>query len=37
MADLAAVALLRLDRGEAADVVWATNAPELYRATAWRS
>ena len=29
--DLAAVAPLRLDPGQAADIVWATNAPELYR------
>jgi hypothetical protein len=29
--DLAAVATLRLDLGEAADIVWATNAPELYQ------
>ena len=31
VADLAAVAPLRLDQGEAADIVWATNAPELYQ------
>ncbi len=30
-ADLAAVATLRVDPGEAADIVWATNAPELYQ------
>jgi AcrR family transcriptional regulator len=30
-ADLAAVAALRVDLGEAADIVWATNAPELYQ------
>ncbi len=29
--DLAAVATLRLDPGEAADIIWATNAPELYQ------
>jgi AcrR family transcriptional regulator len=29
--DLAAVAALRMDPGEAADIVWATNAPELYQ------
>lgn len=29
-ADLAAVATLRVDLDEAADIVWATNAPELY-------
>ncbi len=29
-ADLAAVATLRTDLDEAADIVWATNAPELY-------
>jgi AcrR family transcriptional regulator len=29
--DLAAVATLRVDPGEAADIVWATNAPELYQ------
>jgi AcrR family transcriptional regulator len=28
--DLAAVATLRVDPGEAADIVWVTNAPELY-------
>jgi hypothetical protein len=31
VADLAAVATLRVDLGEAADIVWATNAPELYQ------
>jgi AcrR family transcriptional regulator len=31
VADLAAVAPLRLDPGDAADIVWATNAPELYQ------
>jgi AcrR family transcriptional regulator len=31
VADLAAVARLRVDPGEAADIVWATNAPELYQ------
>jgi AcrR family transcriptional regulator len=31
VADLAAVATLRMDPGEAADIVWATNAPELYQ------
>lgn len=31
VADLAAVAPLRLDLGDAADIVWATNAPELYQ------
>ena len=31
VADLAAVTPLRLDAGEAADIVWATNAPELYQ------
>ena len=31
VADLAAVATLRVDPGEAADIVWATNAPELYQ------
>jgi AcrR family transcriptional regulator len=31
VADLAATAPLRLDPGEAADIVWATNAPELYQ------
>ena len=30
-ADLAAVAPLRVDPGDAADIIWATNAPELYR------
>jgi len=30
-ADLAAVAALRVDIDEAADIVWATNAPELYQ------
>jgi AcrR family transcriptional regulator len=30
-ADLAAVTTLRVDPGEAADIVWATNAPELYQ------
>ncbi len=30
VADLAAVAELRVDPGIAADIVWATNAPELY-------
>jgi AcrR family transcriptional regulator len=29
--DLAAVASLRVDPGEAADIIWATNAPELYQ------
>jgi AcrR family transcriptional regulator len=29
--DLAAVAPLRVDAGEAADIIWATNAPELYQ------
>jgi len=29
--DLAAVATLRVAPGEAADIVWATNAPELYQ------
>ena len=29
--DLAAVATLRLDPGEAADIIWATNAPELHQ------
>lgn len=29
--DLAAFAALRVDPGEAADIVWATNAPELYQ------
>ena len=31
LADLAAVAPLRVDLDEAADIVWATNAPELYQ------
>jgi hypothetical protein len=31
VADLAATAPLRLDLDEAADIVWATNAPELYQ------
>jgi AcrR family transcriptional regulator len=31
VADLAAVAKLRVDPAEAADIVWATNAPELYQ------
>jgi AcrR family transcriptional regulator len=31
VADLAAVASLRLDPGEAADIVWATNAAEMYQ------
>ena len=31
IADLASVASLRLDPGEAADIVWATNATELYQ------
>jgi AcrR family transcriptional regulator len=30
-ADLAAVAALRVDLGDAADIIWATNAPELYQ------
>jgi AcrR family transcriptional regulator len=30
-ADLAAVDALRVDLGEAADIVWATNAPEFYQ------
>lgn len=30
-ADLAAVAALRVELDEAADIVWATNAPELYQ------
>ena len=30
-ADLATVASLRVDPGDAADIVWATNAPELYQ------
>ena len=31
VADLAAEAPLRLDPGEAADIVWATNAAEMYQ------
>jgi AcrR family transcriptional regulator len=31
VADLAAVATLRVDLDEAADIVWATNAPEFYQ------
>ena len=31
VADLAAVTPLRIDPGEAADIVWATNAAELYQ------
>ena len=31
VADLAAVAELRVDPDDAADIVWATNAPELYQ------
>jgi AcrR family transcriptional regulator len=31
VADLATVAPLRLDPGEAADIVWATNAAEMYQ------
>jgi hypothetical protein len=31
VAGLAGVARLRLDPGEAADIVWATNAPEMYQ------
>jgi len=31
VADLGAVSALRVDPGEAADIVWATNAPELYQ------
>jgi AcrR family transcriptional regulator len=31
VADLATVAPLRLNPGEAADIVWATNAPEMYQ------
>jgi hypothetical protein len=31
VADLAAVAPLRLDPGQAADIVWATNATKLYQ------
>jgi AcrR family transcriptional regulator len=30
-ADLAAVAALRVEPGDAADIIWATNAPELYQ------
>jgi AcrR family transcriptional regulator len=30
-ADLATVATLRVDLDEAADIIWATNAPELYQ------
>jgi hypothetical protein len=30
-ADLAAVAPLRVDPDDAADIIWATNAPELYQ------
>src|SRR5580658_1308049 len=30
-ADLASVAALRVDPDEAADIIWATNAPELYQ------
>jgi hypothetical protein len=30
-ADLAAVGALRVDLGEAADIIWATNAPEVYQ------
>jgi AcrR family transcriptional regulator len=30
-AELAAVTTLRVDPGEAADIIWATNAPELYQ------
>ena len=30
-ADLATVASLRVDPGDAADIIWATNAPELYQ------
>ena len=30
-ADLAAVASLRVDPDDAADIIWATNAPELYK------
>ncbi len=30
-ADLAAVSTLRMDPDEAADIIWATNAPELYQ------
>lgn len=31
VADLAAAASLRLDQGEAADIVWATNSAEIYQ------
>jgi AcrR family transcriptional regulator len=31
VADIATVAALRVDPGDAADIVWATNAPELYQ------
>ena len=31
VADLTTVATLRVEPGEAADIVWATNAPELYQ------
>ncbi len=31
VADLAAAASLRLDQGEAADIVWATNSAEMYQ------
>jgi hypothetical protein len=31
VAELATVATLRVDLDEAADIVWATNAPELYQ------
>jgi AcrR family transcriptional regulator len=31
VADLASVASLRLDPGEAADIIWATNAAEMYQ------
>ena len=31
VADLATVSTLRMDPDEAADIVWATNAPELYQ------
>ncbi len=31
VADLATVTTLRVDPGEAADIIWATNAPELYQ------
>ena len=30
-AELAAVTTLRVDPGEAAEIMWATNAPELYQ------